>query len=158
MEIMTKEEYLEKIAETALHELINIDAKRWAMVDAKGNGEFAARADLRGLLELNGYEHDDEFEAVYQGDLNTAYDEYVKSNEKDHIFDIEFHYTVYGTAQVHAKDEDEAREYVNDELYVDGANVYFSDDEKAVDDVSIIEDCEGIEIDSVDDTGDEYED
>lgn len=153
MEIMGKEEYFEEKMRLALNELITVYKRLYGVVDNDVTAGNKAHDMILYDLDLT----DVEFKSILGASYDGAYDEYVKSNEKDHIFDIEFHYTVYGTAQVHAKDEDEAREYAEEELVIGSSpDVCFDDDERGID-------CElddyggGIEIDDVRDTLDEYE-
>ena len=159
MEISTKEEYFKVMLCELLANYRTLD-ERVKMLNTDCCEESAAAqtdVDIAHIFRLTA-DNDYELGCILQKRFDDAYDAYVESCEKDHIFDVEFHYTVYGTAQVHAKDEDEAREYVNDEMYLDGNGVSFSDEDRVVEEPSGDVSYDGIEIDDVSDTGDEYED
>ena len=158
MEVMTKEEYFKGMLCELLANYRALD-ERVKMLNTDCCEESAAAqtdVDIAHIFRLTA-DNDYELGCILQKRFDDAYDAYVENSEKDHIFDVEFHYTVYGKAQVHAKDEDEAREYVVDELYLDGDSVYFCNDDRVVEEPSCDVSYGGIELDSVDDTGDEFD-
>lgn len=154
MEIMTKEEYVISKMQKLIRAYIELDEGVHRLIGDDKYSKDNTLIDICSALDIA--EDSDEASALIDHlNLDDAYDAYIENSEKDHIYDVAFSFTVSGTAQVHAKDEDEAEDYVNENLYIE-PEVSFYEDDRQVGKIEV-DDYNTEQSFDIDDTGDEYE-
>ena len=158
MEIMSKEEYLKKMAETLLRELRRTIYCIHMAQMPKGSEEIAMNKACANVIELLGLEgHDGEIEAIVDNnDFDSAYEEYLGYSEPYHDYEVNISVNYAASVHVKAKSEDEAKEYVRGNLFTNSTEVYMEDDENVIEDIDTGVDYAEWELENICDCG-EYE-
>ena len=134
-EIMSKEEYLKAMAERLLRELRKVKFNIHAAVLGDGNEENSLNRACVDIIRCLGIEgHDGEINAIDNNDLDGAYEEYISYEQPLHDYEVNISVNYDTTIHVKAANEDEAREYVSDNLYTNGNDLYMDDDENVIED------------------------
>ena len=131
MEIMTKEDYFKGLLEKTILKLEEIqNALNKIKCGSDEDAAFQTNWDIGQWFDLEGAELD----SVVNSEFDDAYDEYVERNQADHIYEATLKVTYNVTCKIHAKDEDEAEDYMLNEICTEDEGVYFSDDSKVIED------------------------
>ena len=155
MEIMSREEYFEEIAEKLLKKLVELDTTLNKVYIYDDNAVAKkTNSDIVDWLDLEG--RYDEINAILNNDLYDAYDKYCEEAEPYHNYEVTISVNYAASVHVKAKSEDEAREYVSDNLSTNSTEVYMDDDEYVLEDVDTGVDYAEWELEDVCDCG-EYE-
>ena len=148
--VLTKEEYCEKLIAELFHAYKECELKACRLaVNDEAQAQELAEDEIKKRIGLNIYE-----EAwLDNNNLDEAYGAYrALNNSKEHTFDIDFHYTVYVNTQVYAETEDDAKDYVKNNLSIDTAT-NFADSDKLAGAVVFDDYGEGVTFDGVEDLG-----
>ena len=159
MEVMTKEEYYETMLCELLQAYRSLDERVHALDPMCGEGTAAklADGDIIRILRLEG--HDAEIDYVLQKHFDDAYDAFVEECEKEHehIYEVTVGVNFDAILRVHAKDEDDVRDYINSEFSQNGNECYISDDSQVVEDIEYSDYGSNWDIEDISDTGEVWE-
>ncbi len=148
----TKEVYFTEIAELAVNALVEAYRKIYGLADDETTAQNKTRDMIINRLDIS----EEELAAIWNGHTDEAYKIYTESAEPLHEYELNISVNYTTNIHVKAKDEDEAREYVADNLYAHSTEVYMDDDENVIEELDTGCDFAEWEIEGVYDCG-EYE-
>lgn len=152
----TEMEYWKELAVKAIINL-RINYERTFEMLGDTDDELIDRKVKDKMMSELGIEDEEEYEDMLSGFPSAAYEVYVENNEPMEIFEVGVSGSFSGMFRVKAKTEDEARDYVADNLEVGECSMYLDDEDDMVDDFE--DDNMGYEheVEFVNDTGEVYE-
>ena len=148
----TREEYFTEIAELAVNALVEAYRKIYGLADDETTAQNKTRDMIINRLDIS----EEELSAIWNGHTDEAYDIYTEKSEPLHDYEVTISVNYAANIHVKAKDEDEAREYVADNLSSNSTEIYMDDDENVLEDIDTGVDFPEWEIENVYDCG-EYE-
>lgn len=154
----TEVEYWRDMASKAVMALRTAYEGAFGMFDSDEESiDRKARDKMMSELEIEDVE---EYEELLANDPSGAYGIYLANEEREHNFEVSFSVNASGRVTVRAKTEDDAEEYVENNLEVednsDGVNVYMCDDGYVTEDIEV--DNSSWSIDDVYDNGEVEDD
>lgn len=151
----TELEYWNDLASKAVMEMRTTLESTFASLGY--DDELVDRKTKDAMMHKLNINDEEEYEELLASDTSGAYEIYKENNKPLNIYEVGVSGSFSGTFRVKAKDEDEARDYVENNLEVNECTMYLDDDEDLVDDYE--EDCMSYdrEVEFVNDTGEVYE-
>ena len=148
----TKEVYFTEVAELAVNALVEAYRKIYGLADDETTAQNKTRDMIINRLDIS----EEELSAIWNGHTDEAYDIYVENSEPLHDYEVTISVNYAATVHVKAKDEDEAREYVEGNLCTNSTEVYMGGYKNVIEDIDTGVDFPEWEIEDVCDCG-EYE-